>query len=240
MMSSVQSFDPSDPSKCYERSQTAAFGPNGVMEAKERVRDDFRGVERVGMRRQLQDEYIQMERAKDVYSGEEQQRYKCGGVEENETAMRRFNDRWMSAASESLPGYYGRQAYIQGGPYEDAQPYHGAQRYEARPAAATNAHYNRPYVLAGSAQQAAPVGGAEVRHQQAPLAIAAPPHQATTTRSPTPATASASRTRVRYDPAQRAASYRPAAATYVPPRARPAGYMSAAGGAPAPSYVSYH
>ena len=241
MMSSVQSFDASDPSKCYERSQTATFGPNGVMEAKERVVDGYKGVERVGMRRALQDQFIQMERARDMHSGEEDSRFKCSGVEENEAAMRGFNDRWMSAASHSLPGYAGRQAYIRAGAYEDAQPpYEANQSYSRGPTAAAPTRYNRPYALMGSTQQAAPRGVAEVRHQQAPLALAAAPHQATTTRPRTTSISGTSRPGVRYDAAQRAASHRPDTASYARSRTRPEGYMSSVGATRAPSHNPSH
>ena len=44
MMSSTQCFDSSNPANNYSRTQTAQFGPNGMMEARESLRDGRRGM----------------------------------------------------------------------------------------------------------------------------------------------------------------------------------------------------
>eukprot|EP00667_Euglena_gracilis_P029405 EG_transcript_38895 len=103
VMSSVTRYDSSDPSKCYERTETVQFGGDGVVEARGRVRDGGRGVETIGLRRQLGDQAVQVERSRHLQSGEERARRTLHNVEEAD--IERFDDRWMSAAQRSLPSY---------------------------------------------------------------------------------------------------------------------------------------
>eukprot|EP00668_Euglena_longa_P003178 GGOE01003715.1.p1 GENE.GGOE01003715.1~~GGOE01003715.1.p1 ORF type:complete len:262 (+),score=51.66 GGOE01003715.1:79-786(+) len=103
MMSSVRSFDALNPSNNYERTQTAQFGPGGIMEAREQVRDGGRGIEEIGLRRQLGEQYSQLERSRHLATGEERSKRTVHNMEEDD--VERFDDRWMAAAQHSLPAY---------------------------------------------------------------------------------------------------------------------------------------
>eukprot|EP00667_Euglena_gracilis_P017750 EG_transcript_18751 len=103
MMSSVRSFDAENPANNFERTQTAQFGPGGVVEAREEVRDGRRGVEQIGLRRQLGEQYAQLERSRHLATGEERSKRTVHNIDEDD--VDRFDDRWLAAAQRSLPAY---------------------------------------------------------------------------------------------------------------------------------------
>eukprot|EP00667_Euglena_gracilis_P014884 EG_transcript_15464 len=103
MMKSVKTFDAEDPSRNYEHTQTTQFSQDGVVEAREEVRDGRRGVERIGLRRQLGDQYSQVERSRRAATGEESAKRTLHNVADDD--VDRFDAQWMAAASRSLPTY---------------------------------------------------------------------------------------------------------------------------------------
>eukprot|EP00668_Euglena_longa_P015924 GGOE01020102.1.p1 GENE.GGOE01020102.1~~GGOE01020102.1.p1 ORF type:complete len:336 (-),score=36.66 GGOE01020102.1:335-1342(-) len=131
MMKSVKTFDAEDPSRNYERTQTTQFGPDGVLEAREQVRDGRQGVEKIGLRRQLGDRYSQVERSRHTATGEESAKHMLHNVDDDDAD--RFDAQWMAAASRSLPTY--RRAHSLAPPTSRAidgpTPSHAAALLEA-------------------------------------------------------------------------------------------------------------
>uniref|UniRef100_A0A7S4CXK6 Uncharacterized protein n=1 Tax=Eutreptiella gymnastica TaxID=73025 RepID=A0A7S4CXK6_9EUGL len=157
MMSSTQCFDSSNPANNYSRTQTAQFGPNGMMEARESLRDGRRGFERMGLRRQMGDSYAQMERRRDMASGEESSQQTAHNIEDDD--IDRFDRQWMAAASQSLPTYRTqRVAELGAGP---APPGVGVLAIEDRPAPSRSSQ-SRPRVQT----QAYPAAGPQAYQRQ--------------------------------------------------------------------------
>lgn len=177
--SSSQSFNSADPSQNFVRTTTTTAGPGGVLETRTAVRDGRDGCEKLGLRRQLGDRVAQVERIRNLQTGEEQSRKTVHNLPEDDEEA--FDREWMNAASRSLPHYATATQGSGGSPISYQQAPTAPLAIADRPAERTASYVRAEPVTAPAFPQ---YGGSAARTvQQPPSRVSASQYQQPVTRT---------------------------------------------------------
>jgi len=98
--SSQQFYNSEDPSQNFQKTSATQFAP-GVLEAREAERNNRENLERMSVRRQLGDKSTEVERKRNMLTGEEfvdKHNTNIYDGEENQ-----FDQQWMTRAQQTLP-----------------------------------------------------------------------------------------------------------------------------------------
>lgn len=100
--SSQQFINSNDPSQNFQKSTATQFAP-GVLEAREAERNNRQHLERMSVRRQLGDKCTEVERTRDLQTGEEHMNRHSTNLNDGEEML--FDQEWMSTAQRTLPRF---------------------------------------------------------------------------------------------------------------------------------------
>jgi len=98
--SSQQFYNSDDPSQNFQKSTATQFAP-GVLESREAERNNRNQLERMSVRRQLGDRATEVERARNLQTGEEFVNHHNTNINEGEENT--FDQQWMTRAQQTLP-----------------------------------------------------------------------------------------------------------------------------------------